>query len=208
MLNKIFLIGNLGRNPLIEVTQTGKQIAKFSLATSSEWRDGTSVWHEHTDWHQVVVFKETTARWIKDTFKKGDRVYVEGKLTYRSWKNKRGDNHRSTQILVSGNNGQVIHFPRHPLPEAIDLSGFDTISEGFIPENLPSLSFNSESLDSEELTPEILESKDLDYEDFCPEDLNYEDLDPEDLNPAEDCHAKPYEQDIDYHQSNQHLQQN
>ncbi len=165
MLNKVFLIGNLGRDPLMEITQNGKQIAKFSLATSSKWKNETGQWHKHTDWHHVIVFKEITAEWIKDTFKKGDRVYVEGKLIYHSWISKQGDTRRSSQIVVSGNNGQVIHLPRYCLSGANDFSELDPISEGFMPE-----SFNSESLDPKGLGSENQDSKNQDSEKDDPED--------------------------------------
>ncbi|MDP4154216.1 MAG: single-stranded DNA-binding protein [Bacillota bacterium] len=148
MLNKIILKGNLGRDPEIQVTQDGRKIAKFSLATSSSWRDEAREWHEHTDWHQVVVFKETMARWIKNAFKKGDRVYVEGRLMYKHRKDKHGNFHWTTYIIVSEQDGCVEHLrSRHlNLEEEIDSSEFrDNLGESTI-------ELHESALDSVDLT--------------------------------------------------------
>jgi single-strand DNA-binding protein len=125
MLNKIILIGNLGRDPEIQTTQDGRKIAKFSLATSPSWKARprenaeTNDEYDQADWHRVVVFRDTTVRWIQDILKRGDTVYVEGRLTYYKWQDPQGHTHRISNIAVSGQHGRVQHL-RSKKP--IDLS--------------------------------------------------------------------------------------
>lgn len=152
MLNKIILKGNLGRDPEIQVTQDGRKIAKFSLATSSMWRDRAQEWHKHTNWHKIIVYRETTVRWIKDVLKKGDLVYVEGKLMYKHHKDKDGNFHWTTYITIS-QDGCVEHLrSRHlNLEEEIVCPGLEGKLEEIISELPDPNTPNSEDLDSEDL---------------------------------------------------------
>lgn len=108
MLNTVILIGNLGRDPEIKMTQDNRQIAHLSLATSSSWIDEKGEWCTRTCWHKIVVFRESIIRCIiKNKLKKGSRVYVEGSLTYNAWKDRWGCRHRTSAILVSDQYGRV-----------------------------------------------------------------------------------------------------
>ena len=108
MLNTVILIGNLGRDPEIKMTQDSRQIAHLSLATSSSWRDEKGEWHTRTCWHKIVVFPESIVRWIiKNKLKKGNRVWVEGSLTYNAWQDRWGYRHRTSSILVSDYYGRM-----------------------------------------------------------------------------------------------------
>jgi single-strand DNA-binding protein len=110
MLNKVILQGNIGRAPEIWTTQDGREIATFSLATNSSWKDSDGEWQTCTDWHKITVFRESTVRWIKDVLKKGDAVYVEGKLTYQ---HKTDKTHRARiipHIVIFGYEGKVEHL--------------------------------------------------------------------------------------------------
>jgi len=106
MLNRIILMGNLGRDPEIQVTQDGRKIARISLATSSIWKDDTGEWQKRTHWHRIVVFKETTAGWIH-VLKKGDPIYVEGSLTYHKYKAQKGNSYHLTYVVISNRDGRI-----------------------------------------------------------------------------------------------------
>ena len=115
MLNRVTLQGNIGRVPSIALTQDGREVASFSMATTQNWkacpREGREPeWQSATDWHQITVFRESTIRWIKDILKRGDPVYVEGKLTYQQWTDKYGQPRRTSHVVVAGREGRVECF--------------------------------------------------------------------------------------------------
>jgi single-strand DNA-binding protein len=107
MINKVILKGNLGRDPHIALDQRGREIATLSLATSTTWKDPKGEWQQHVDWHRIVVFRESTVRWIKDVLKKGDTVYVEGKLATFQKPDKFQQVRRSSVIIIAGNEGSI-----------------------------------------------------------------------------------------------------
>lgn len=116
MLNRVFLKGNLGRAPEVGLTQDGRVVAKFFLATNTPWkacaRPRENGEHEEpgescTEWHQIRVFRESTVRWIKDKLKKGDTVYVEGKLSYHHWTDTYGKLRLTAYIVISNWDGRV-----------------------------------------------------------------------------------------------------
>ena len=107
MLNKVILKGNVGRAPKVFLTQEGKKIVSFSLATKISWKDKSGEWQSTTDWHRVTVFRKSTIRWIKDLLKQGDPVCVEGKLTYQHWIDKYGQPRLTSHVVVSGYGGKV-----------------------------------------------------------------------------------------------------
>lgn len=110
MLNKVILKGNIGRDPQIKTTQSGRQIATFSLATSFSWKDRDGEWQTHVDWHRISVLREATVEWIKDILKKGDTVYVEGKLSYQPWIDRFNQKHFKPHIVIEGGQGKVEHL--------------------------------------------------------------------------------------------------
>ncbi len=107
MLNRVTLEGNIGRAPRISLTQDGREIVTFSLATSVYWKDGMGEWQSVTDWHCVIVFRESTIGWIKDILKRGDMVHVEGKLTYQKWTDKYGQARFTPRVVISEREGRV-----------------------------------------------------------------------------------------------------
>ena len=107
MLNRVILQGNIGRAPKISLTQEGKQMATFSLATTQNWKDEAGEWQSATDWHSIVVFRGPTIGWIKDVLKRGDPVYVEGKLTYHQWTDKFGQKRSTPHVVIVGREGCV-----------------------------------------------------------------------------------------------------
>lgn len=102
MINKVILYGTVGHAPEIFMTQDGREIATVSLATSQHWKDKTGECQSVTDWHRVTIFRESTVRWIKYSLRRGDKVYVEGKLTYQHWTDKQGKERRTAHVVISG----------------------------------------------------------------------------------------------------------
>jgi single-strand DNA-binding protein len=120
MINKVILYGNVGQAPEIFLTQDGREVASVSLATSVHWKDKTGEWQSATDWHQIAVFREATVIWIKNSLRRGDKVHVEGKLTYQHWTDKQGKEHRTTQVVVSGFSGTFKRLSK-PIPQHNEL---------------------------------------------------------------------------------------
>ena len=100
-VNKVILIGNLGRDPEIKSMPSGSSIANLSIATSESWRDKTSGERkEKTEWHRVVVFSEGLVRIVEQYLKKGSKVYIEGQLETRKWQDKDGNDKYSTEVVL------------------------------------------------------------------------------------------------------------
>jgi single-strand DNA-binding protein len=100
-VNKVILIGNLGKDPEIRRTQDGRPIANLSIATSETWRDKNSgEKREKTEWHRVVVFNEGLCRVVEQYLKKGMKVYVEGQLQTRKWQDQSGQERYSTEVVL------------------------------------------------------------------------------------------------------------
>jgi single-strand DNA-binding protein len=102
-LNKVMLVGNLGSDPEIRATPGGNRVAQFSLATSRTWNDQSGTRQEKTEWHRCVVWN-TKASQLADIVeryvKKGDKIYVEGRIEYRQWQDKDGQTRYATEINV------------------------------------------------------------------------------------------------------------
>lgn len=107
-VNKVILIGNLGKDPEIRRTQDGRPIANLSVATSETWRDKTTGERkEKTEWHRVVVFNEGLCKVIEQYLKKGAKVYLEGALQTRKWTDKDGHDKYSTEVVLQGFNSTL-----------------------------------------------------------------------------------------------------
>lgn len=102
-LNKVLLIGNLGNDPEVRSTTGGNRVATFSLATSRSWNDASGSKQEKTEWHRCVVWNTKTSQLadiVERYVKKGDKLYVEGRIEYRQWQDKDGQTRYSTEINV------------------------------------------------------------------------------------------------------------
>jgi len=109
-LNKVIILGNLGRDPEIFNTRNGGKIASLSLATTEKWtKDGEK--HEKTEWHRVKIFSKA-AEIVEKYVSKGDMLLVEGKIVYDKYTNKDGVEMTSAEVHVSGFNGQVTLMPK------------------------------------------------------------------------------------------------
>jgi single-strand DNA-binding protein len=107
-VNKVILIGNLGRDPEIRTTQDGTKVANLSLATSENWRDKTSgERREKTEWHRVVVFNDRLVDVIEKYLKKGAKLYLEGALQTRKWTDQSGAEKYTTEIVLQKYRGEL-----------------------------------------------------------------------------------------------------
>lgn len=100
MINKVTLVGRLGSDPEIRTLESGTMVAKFSIATSENYRDRDGNWQEQTEWHEVVVWRGLAER-AQEYLRKGTLIYLDGKLTHRKWQDKDGNNRRTTEVVGS-----------------------------------------------------------------------------------------------------------
>ena len=107
-INKVILVGNLGRDPEIRSTQDGVRIANLAVATSETWRDKMSGERkERTEWHRVVIFNERLAEVAEKYLKKGSKVYVEGALQTRKWTDNSGQERYTTEVVLQRFRGEL-----------------------------------------------------------------------------------------------------
>src|SRR5688572_18097908 len=106
-VNRVILIGNLGKDPEIRYTQSGEPIANFSLATNEAWTDKSGQKQERTEWHRVEIFGKA-AQVARDYLSKGRQVYLEGSIRYDEWTDKDGNKKYMTKIRVSGPGSRLV----------------------------------------------------------------------------------------------------
>lgn len=106
-VNKVILLGNVGNDPKINKTQDGKKIATFSLATSEKWKGKNGEQQEKVEWHNIVVFSEGLVGIIEKYVKKGSKLFVEGSLQTRKWKNNDSIEKSITEIVLQGFNNKI-----------------------------------------------------------------------------------------------------
>lgn len=107
-VNKVILIGNLGRDPEIRSTQDGTKVANLSIATSESWRDKSSgERREKTEWHRVVIFNERLVDVAERFLKKGSKVYLEGQLQTRKWTDQSGAEKYTTEVVLQRFRGEL-----------------------------------------------------------------------------------------------------
>src|ERR1700734_2757989 len=107
-VNKVILVGNLGKDPEVRSTQDGSKIVNLTLATSETWNDRASGERkEKTEWHRVVIFNDRTAHVAEKYLKKGAKIYVEGSLQTRKWTDQQGQERYTTEVVIGRFNGQL-----------------------------------------------------------------------------------------------------
>ena len=107
-VNKVILVGNLGRDPEVKSMQDGRSLVNMSVATSENWRDRNSgERREKTEWHTVVVFNEGLCKVVEQYVKKGAKLYIEGALQTRKWQDQTGNDRYSTEIVLQGFNSTL-----------------------------------------------------------------------------------------------------
>ncbi|WP_235298543.1 single-stranded DNA-binding protein [Portibacter marinus] len=100
MVNKVILIGNLGKDPEVRHLESGSVVAKFSVATNENYRDKNGEWQTLTEWHNIVVWRGLAER-AERSLKKGMQVYIEGKLTTRKWQDSNGNDRYTTDVVAN-----------------------------------------------------------------------------------------------------------
>jgi single-strand DNA-binding protein len=107
-VNKVILVGNLGRDPEIRSTQDGTRVANLSVATSESWRDKNSgERRERTEWHRVVVFNDRLVEICERYLKKGSKIYIEGALQTRKWTDQSGQEKYTTEVVLQKFRGEL-----------------------------------------------------------------------------------------------------
>lgn len=134
-VNKVVLVGNLGRDPEIRHTNTGKKIASFSIATSDVWKDTNGQRQEKTEWHRIVVFNPNIADFVEKFIHKGSKVYVEGALQTRKWTDNSGQEKFVTEVVIGHFKGELVLLDARASDDAVSMdanvemspdSGWDT----------------------------------------------------------------------------------
>jgi single-strand DNA-binding protein len=112
-LNKVMLIGNLGKDPEVRSFQNGGKVCSFSIATSENWKDkNTGERREKTDWHNISIFNENLVRISEQYLKKGSKVYIEGSLQTRKWQDQSGNDRYTTEVVLQNFNGTLVLLDR------------------------------------------------------------------------------------------------
>jgi single-strand DNA-binding protein len=107
-VNKVILVGNIGRDPEIRTTQDGLRVANMSLATSESWRDkNTGERKERTEWHRVVIFNERLVDVVEKYVRKGSKLYIEGALQTRKWTDNAGQERYTTEVVLQRFRGEL-----------------------------------------------------------------------------------------------------
>ncbi|MDG1531605.1 MAG: single-stranded DNA-binding protein [Paracoccaceae bacterium] len=102
-VNKVILVGNLGRDPEVRTFQNGGKVCNLRIATSENWKDkNTGERRERTEWHSVAIFSEGLVRVAEQYLRKGSTVYVEGQLQTRKWQDQSGNDRYSTEVVLQG----------------------------------------------------------------------------------------------------------
>jgi single-strand DNA-binding protein len=107
-VNKVILVGNLGRDPEVRTFQNGGKVCNLRIATSENWKDRNSgERREKTEWHSVAIFSEPLARIAEQYLKKGSKVYIEGQLETRKWQDQSGQDRYSTEVVLRPYRGEL-----------------------------------------------------------------------------------------------------
>ena len=107
-VNKVILIGNLGRDPEVRTFQNGGKVCNFSIATSETWKDRNSgERQERTNWHNIAIFNENLAQIAEQYLRKGSKVYIEGQLETRKWQDQAGNDRYTTEVVLRNFRGEL-----------------------------------------------------------------------------------------------------
>tara|TARA_Y100001970_G_C13986742_1_gene726082 strand:+ start:58 stop:513 length:456 start_codon:yes stop_codon:yes gene_type:complete len=137
-VNKVILVGNLGRDPEVRSMQNGGELVNLSIATSEQWRDRSSnEKKEKTEWHRVVIFNENLVRVAKDFLQKGKKVYIEGQLQTRKWQDQNGNDRYSTEVVLGKFRGELqILDSRNSISDGQPSISEDSSMQQSIPESV------------------------------------------------------------------------
>ena len=149
-VNKVILLGNLGRDPEIRSMQSGKKMASFSIATSKRWKDrNTQEQKENTSWHNIVVFNEGLVDVIEKYIKKGSKIYVEGELSTRKYQDKDGNDRYTTEVVLQGYNSTLTMLGSNSPTSTQQESSITSNNEDQVEDNFDSSSSDSSNIDDD-----------------------------------------------------------
>jgi len=111
-VNKVILVGNLGKDPEARTMGSGGEVVNLSVATSDNWKDRDGNRQERTEWHRVVIFNENLGRVAKQYLRKGSKVYLEGELQTRKWQDNSGQDKYSTEVVLQKFRGELVLLDR------------------------------------------------------------------------------------------------
>ena len=152
-VNKVILLGNLGRDPEIRSMQSGSKMATFSIATSKRWKDkNTQEQRDKTSWHNIVVFGDGLVDIVEKYVKKGSKIYVEGELQTRKWQDQDGNDRYTTEVILQGYNSNLTLLDSRNANNIVEDQSINTDQTASNSENQIS-SKNSDSSDSDDDIP-------------------------------------------------------
>lgn len=132
-VNKVIVVGNLGADPEVRDLPSGQKVANLRVATSEQWTDRASgEKRERTEWHTVSVFDQNAAQYAQNYLRKGNKVYIEGRVETRKWQDQSGADRYSTEIIVNQIGGRLIGLSGGQ--EAREVSDFDQTGYRHLPE--------------------------------------------------------------------------
>lgn len=133
-LNKVTLIGNLGRDPDVRFMPDGSKVASFSLATSDTWKDkATGERKDKTEWHRITVFNERIVEILEKYVRKGTKLYIEGQLQTRKWTDQTGSDRYTTEIVLGKFRGDMVILD----PKKSDAISVEPKTEDMAPADIP-----------------------------------------------------------------------
>ena len=147
-VNKVILLGNLGRDPEVRNFPNGGKVANFSTATSENWKDrNTGERRERTEWHNVSITNEALVRVAEQYLKKGSKVYVEGQLETRKWQDQAGNDRYTTEVVLRPYRGELTMLDSRN--SSSDLQGSDYSQLQNTSQNSDQENFSSNDMDDE-----------------------------------------------------------
>ena len=131
-VNKVIILGNLGRDPEVRSFQNGSKVCNLRIATSETWKDKASGERkERTEWHSVAIFSEGLVRVAEQYLRKGSKVYIEGKLQTRKWQDQSGQDRYSTEIVLQGYDATLVMLDGQNGNGGGSQGGYDQSPEGY-----------------------------------------------------------------------------
>lgn len=144
-VNKVILVGNLGRDPEIRQFPSGDRVANFAIATSDTWRDKQSGERkERTEWHNIVVRGDGLVRVVENYVKKGSKLYIEGSLHTRKWQDQNGNDRYTTEVVVGGFGGTLTMLDSRGAGGSMPSNSYDDFGSPAPRSSAPSQSFASD----------------------------------------------------------------
>lgn len=133
-LNRVQLIGNLGRDPEVRTTETGKRVVTLNVATTESWKDQSGNRVERTEWHRVVIWNDALGEIAEKYLSKGSKIFLEGQIRTRKWQDQSGQDRYSTEIHLSPYNGTLTFLsPRIETPQRPSGSEGEAVTNEEVP---------------------------------------------------------------------------